>query len=164
MLQHRVGDLNRRTTERVLDRTFWTVLGGDWRIDTMRDGGVLRGTPGAVARMNIPAGAGKLAEADGGMLRLQGDRVDIVAGDGPIDNVRIRKMIEPAPEAKVGAPEWRVPGRGWFIVGEAANSGATPQTALNSPFWLLGALAVGGGGFCVALAADRAQRSRKKLP
>lgn len=162
VLQHRVGDLNRRMTERTLDGTFWTVIEGDWRIETLPAGGVLRGAPGAVARANIPAGNGKIAEADGGALRLTGDRVDVVAGDGPIDNVRIRKVIEPEPEARIGVAERRVPGRAWFAIGEAANGGTMPQTGLGSPFWLFGALTVVGAGFCAALAADRAQRRRNK--
>ena len=167
VLQHRVGDLNRRLTERALDGTFWTVVGGEWRIDALRDGGVLRGTPGAIARVNIPVGTGKIAEADGGTLRLTGDHVDVVADDGPIDNVRIRKVFESAPEARVGTPERRVPGRAWFVVGEGAHggaSGALPQTGLDNLIGLFGALAVATVGFFAAWVAEKAQLGRKKAP
>jgi Domain of unknown function (DUF2341) len=147
VLNHRVGDLTRRETGRRVDRTFWSIESGDWRVDSGR----LTGASGAVLRAHIPIGAGRLAEYDTEAgLRTVNPGVESLLLDGSaqawVDNVRIRKWAaEPPGVRSIGPAERRArPDQAWFDVGNrvspVSGPGSRPAGDLFNPIWLAGPL------------------------
>lgn len=144
VLQHRVGDLTHRTTERRVDGTFWSGAdGGAWRIDVSAGDGVLRGDEGARLQANMPYDDGKTADVAGGEVeRIDGHAVLIGHAGAAYDDFRLRKRVAPAPAVTVGHAQVRsAPGQPWFHVGEGAQTGSGPQRA---PGWatLVGVVAL----------------------
>lgn len=157
VLQHRVGDLTRRTAERRVDGTFWSgAESGAWRIETGAAGGELVGEDGARLSANLPWDDGKIAEVAGGAVERVDERAVLIGKPGVrYDDMRLRKRIDPEPTSALGDPEVRrAAAQAWFQVGEGAQASGAPRTGLD---WssVGGAAALVAAAVVVTAVADR---------
>ena len=154
VLQHRSGDLTRRSVTRALDPTFWTILRGDWQIAPASGGrNLLTGSAGAQAQMVIPVGRNRCAEArgeDGSPLSLQiSDGHARLAGAVRYATVWVRACAPVDPNVSIGRAQSRLnPQTGWFATG---NSLDTPVGGASIASLFAGVLAI-FGSFLLLLA------------
>jgi len=136
VLQHRVGDLTQRTTERRVDGTFWSgAESGAWRIETDVAGGALVGAEGARLSANLPWDDGKIAEVVGGVVERSDGRAVLIGKAGVrYDDFRLRRRVDPEPTALVGRAQVRgAATQAWFRVGAGASASGSPRSAPGWP-------------------------------